>query len=72
MSFPRWKVFELREGQPERRVWSGPVDPDILKGEATLQARPFGRCYHINGQVFRSDDDRRILSGVTCRFEAVK
>ena len=65
-----YRVFEVKDDR-RKKVYEGTVDPDIIAGKSTLQAQPFGRLYHVDGCVLRSDDDLRPVCGVICQFERV-
>lgn len=66
----KYMVIKITDGR-ERIVYEGTLDPDIISGRHTAQFRPFGHCYYMDGRVLRSDDDRRRVPGVKCRFEKV-
>lgn len=66
----KYRVSDKRYGR-WNKVFEGEVDPDIIEGRATLQARPFGLLYHVDGRVLEDGRDR-VVPGITCRFEMVE
>lgn len=58
-------------GHAPREVYRGEVDPEIMAGRQTLQARPFGRRYHVDGCVFEDDCPDTALPGLRCSFEPI-
>lgn len=67
----RYRVYEKFGHSVQTRrqkVYEGEVDSAIIAGQQTLQARPFGVRYHVNGAVLCSDSDE-FVDGVTCQFE---
>ena len=60
-------TLTVRRNGRTRQVYRGPVEREVLAGEKSVQVRPFGHLFWVDGRV--TDEYGAPISGASCEFE---